>query len=127
MRSFERGFGEEDSVVSDDSYGMAVDGAKACEEGGAVGGFEFGEVGAVDYAGDDFVHVYCLFEVCAHYAVEVCGVMERLLERGCLRGIRCFRIVEVGDAAAGEDQGVGVVNGEIVCYSRDFGMQFSAT
>merc|ERR1712070_447530 len=123
--AFEAAFGEEDAVVGDDADGPAVQGCETGYECAAVEGFEFGEGGAVDDAGDDFVHGDVLFEVRANDAVELGGIVERFFEgfgRGWDGGV-----VQVADASSREDEGVCVVYGEIVCYSGNFAVEFPAS
>ena len=123
--ALEAAFGEEDAVVGDDADGPAVQGREPRDKRAAVEGFEFGEGGAVDDAGDDFVHGDVLFEVRADDAVELGGVMERFFEgsgRGWDGGV-----VEVADASSGEDEGVCVVDGEIVCYPGHLAVEFPAS
>ncbi|KAH6605589.1 hypothetical protein Trco_004742 [Trichoderma cornu-damae] len=105
------GRGEEDAVVGDDADPVAVDGGEARDEGGAKVALELGKVGAVDDAGDDLADGHGLAQVGGGDAEQLVGVVERLGEGG-RRGPG--RPAEVGDAAAGEGDGVGVVDGEVV-------------
>lgn len=74
--ALEGGGGEEDAVVGDDADLVAVDGGEAGDEGGAEVVFEFGEVGAVDDAGDDFADGDGLAEVGGCDAEELFWVVE---------------------------------------------------
>lgn len=126
MRAFEGGFGEEDAVVREDADRLAVDGGEAGEEGGAVEGFEFREGGAVDEAGDEFVGGEGGAEVGADEAGEVGGGVEGFFPRGRGGGEGVLRPVEVGDAAAGEDEGMRVRDGEVVGYAGDGAVEVAA-
>ena len=57
MCTLERRFAEQHAVVGHDPDRVAVDAGEAGHQRGAVIGLEFGELAAVDDAGDDLVHV----------------------------------------------------------------------
>lgn len=115
------GGGKEDAVVGDDADFLAVDGGEARDEGGAEVALELCKLGAVDDAGNDFAHGHGLAQVGGGDAEELVGVVERLGEGLCgrNRGGGLLGPVEVGDAAAGEGDCVGVVDGEVVGDARD--------
>lgn len=111
--------GEEDAVVGDDADLVAVDGGEAGDEGLAEVALELGEVGAVDDAGDDLADGQRLAEVGGGDAEELLRVVEGLGEGGCRDGggRGGGRPVEVRHGAAGERDGVGVVDGEVVGHA----------
>lgn len=122
------GGGEEDAIIGDDADFLAVDGGEARDEGGAEVALELCKLGAIDDAGDDFTDGHGLAQVGGGDAEELVGVVERLSETLCGgdRGGRLLGPVEVGDAAAGEGDCVGVVDGEVVGDARDGRMHLAA-
>lgn len=111
------GGGEKNAVVGDDADFVAVDAGEACDESGAVVAFELGEVRAIDDAGDDFTDGKGLAQVSGCDAEELFRVVERLGEGWS--GAGGGWPVEVANGAASEGDGVGVVNGEVVCDAGD--------
>lgn len=106
MGSLDGGLGEKDAVVGDDADLVAVDAGEARHERGAVVALELGEFAPVDESGDDFVRGDLAPEVGADDAVQFGGVVEWLFDGFCGgggRGKAGFRVVEVGDGAAGEN------------------------
>ena len=81
MCAFQGGFGEEDAVVGDDADGVVVDAREACHERFPIILLEFGELTAVDDAGDDFAGGDLLSKVGAYDAAEFFGIVEGLFER----------------------------------------------
>lgn len=126
--AFQRGFREEDTVVRDDANGVAVDLCEPRDERRPVVGLELGEHGAVYQAGDDFVDGDLPAEIRAHDAGEVFGVVQRFREGGSRgRGERLAAVpIQIRDAAAGEDEGMRVVDGEVVRHTRDFAVETTA-
>ena len=119
VRAFLGGLAEQDTVVGDDAHRVAVDMGKTGHQGLAVVAFEFVEFGAVDDAGNDVAHVELFTQVGADNAVDFFGVVQRCLGFADLHVGR-FAAVEVGDAAPGDFQGVGVVLGVMIGHTGDF-------
>src|SRR5690554_4487991 len=124
--AFLGGFAEQDAVVGDDAHRVAVDMGKAGDQGLAVIAFEFVKLGTVDGAGDDVTHVELLAQVGANDAVDLLGVVQRCLGLADFH-IRWLATVQVGDAAPGDFQGVGVVLGVVVGNTGDFTVYVGAT
>lgn len=126
MRALERGLTKQDAVIRNDANRVSVDLRKASDECRSIQWLELAESAVVDYAGDDLVRRYLRLEVRAYDATEFFWIIHRLLPVFCLVWVWCTRIGEVADAAAGQDQSVCVVFGEVVRYARDFAVQESA-
>ncbi|SCD76852.1 hypothetical protein GA0115246_105836 [Streptomyces sp. SolWspMP-sol7th] len=88
----------------------------AGREAGAVERLELVVVGVVDEPRDDFARVEGLAQVLGDESEEFPGVVAGW--RGGFRGRVGLAVVEAGDDAAGEAEGVGLVEGEVVGESR---------
>lgn len=128
MRPLERRLGEQDAVVRDDAHLGAVDAGEARHERGAVVALELGELAAVDDARDDLVRGDLPAEVGPHDAGELFGVVERFLDRLAVgvQGETGLGVVEIGDAPAREDDGVRVVDGQVVRDTGDGAVEVAA-
>ncbi len=115
------GRGKENTVVGDDANFLAVNFREAGHQGSAIVSLEFSEFGTVDDACDDFTDWHGLAQVGRGDAEKLLRVVEGLREGlgGRVRRGGAFGPVEVANAAAGENDGVGVVNGEVVGDTRD--------
>ncbi|MNQ89209.1 hypothetical protein D3C85_1045090 [compost metagenome] len=117
MRAFLRGFGEEDAVVGEDGDRVAVQMGEAAHQRSAEQGLEFIELGVVHQAADDFAHVEGLLGVGRDHAVQLFGRVARQQRLATVQ-FALLAPVEVGDAAAGQGQGVFVVLGVVVGHAR---------
>ena len=125
MRAFLRRFGEQDAVVGDEANRIAVQPGETGDQRGPVAGFEFVEAGAVHQPGDDFAHVVGLAGVGRQDAVHLFGVVGRFLRRVQIEVYR-LAAVEIGDDAPGDEQGVGVVFGQMVRHPGNAGVHVAA-
>src|SRR5690606_12636273 len=120
------GLAEQDAVVGDDADRVAVDVGEAGDQCLAVIAFEFVKFGAVDDAGDHVAHVELFAQVSAHDAVDFVGAVQGRFRFSDLH-IHRFAAVEVGDAAPGDVEGVGVVFGVMVGHTGDFAVYVGAS
>src|SRR5690606_3138864 len=77
VRALEGGFGKQNAVVGDDAHRHSLQMSEAADQGGAVAGLEFVELGAVHQAGNDFAHIKGSAQVRGKQPVEVLGGVER--------------------------------------------------
>ena len=119
-------FAEQDAVVGDDAHRVAVNVGEAGDQGLAVVAFEFVKLGTVHGAGDHVAHVELFAQVGADNAVDFFSVIQRRLGLADFH-IRWLATVQVGDAAPGDFQGVGVVLRVVVCHTGDFTVDVGAT
>ncbi len=115
---FLRGFGEENAVVRQDRYRVAVQVGEAADQGGAEQGLELVEHRAIHQPGDHFAHVERLLGVCRDHPVQLIGGVVRRNRRALLQFAE-LAPVEVGNAAPGQGQGVFVAVGIVVGNAGD--------
>lgn len=113
VRAFLRGLGEEDPVVGQDGDRIAVQVGEAADQGGAEQRLEFVELGAVHQPCDHFAHVVGLLAVGGNHPVQLLGGVQRRARCTALQ-LALLAPVEVGDAAAGDGQGMVIVLGIVV-------------
>ncbi len=103
-----------------------MDAGEAGDQGGAVAGFEFVQVGVVDDARDQFPGRHRRAGGGRNQAVQLVAVIGRWPGRAHVQLLR-FAPVEPVDAAPGEIQGVGLVVGQMIGHPGLFAVQGGAT
>ena len=116
VRAFLRRIAEQDAVIGDDADWIAVDVREAGDQRGAVELLELVELGTVDETGDHLAGIVGFLQVGADDAVQLLGRVERGDRRTQGRG-RLFAPVQVGDAAAGDLQRMGIVLGIVIGHA----------
>lgn len=120
---------KENAVIGDDANLLTVDFSEASHQSRAVVSLEFGKFRSVDDACNDLANRHGLAEVGRGDAEELLGVVERLGEGlgGRVGSGGAFGPIQVTDAAPGENNGVGVVDSEVVGDARDRRVHLTAT
>ncbi len=77
VRAFLRGFGEQDAVVGQDRYRVAVQVGKAAHQGGAEQRLELIEHRAVHQSRNHFAHVERLLGIGRDHAVQLVAAVQR--------------------------------------------------
>ncbi|KWV85105.1 Methylmalonyl-CoA carboxyltransferase 12S subunit [Pseudomonas fluorescens] len=118
VRAFLRGFGEEDAVVGQDRYRVAMQVRKAAHQGRAEQGLELIEHRAVHQPCDDFAHIKGLLGIRRDHAVQLFAAVQRR-HRRALQQLTLLAPIEVGHAAPRQRQGVLIAVGIVVGHARD--------
>ena len=125
VRALERRFGKQDAVIGDDADRVAVQMGESADQRGAVQLLERVKFAAVHQAGDDLVNVERFSRVRRNDAPEFCGGI-RGLHRWFHFQVDFFAVVEVGDDAPGDAEGVRIVFGIVVGDAGGARMQVGA-
>ncbi|MNO73340.1 hypothetical protein D3C76_643030 [compost metagenome] len=113
MRAFLRRFSEEDAVVGEDRDRVTVQVSKTADQRRPEQRLELVEHRSVHQPRNHFAHVKRLLGVGRDHAVQLVAAVERG-DRRALLNLALLAPVEVGDAAAGQSQGVFIALGVMV-------------
>src|SRR5437016_12150243 len=125
MSTLEGRFREQDPVVGNNTDLMSVYPGEPGHECRSVVSLELGEFASIDNSRDDFMYGYLLAKVSPHYAAKLLRIVQRFLEASLQRFLP--RPIEIGDGPSGKDNGMGIVDSQIIRHARNRTVKDPAT
>ena len=117
VRALLRGLGKQDAVIGQNRHRIAVQVRKPAHQRGAEQRLELIERAVVDQPRNHLAHVERLLAVSRNHPVQLLHRIARRQHRAAVQ-LALLVPVQIGDAAAGQSQGVFVILGVMVGHAR---------